>query len=67
MLVVNALQRERHISHFTLSEAIEFAEKVGAKHTYFTHIGHRLGTYAEVSRELPAGVQLAYDGLKIRL
>ena len=67
VLVVNALQRERHISHFTLSEAIEFAEKVGAKHTYFTHIGHRLGKYAEVSREVPAGVQLAYDGLKIRL
>src|SRR5690606_4034303 len=49
VLVVNALQREKHISHFTLSEALEFAQKVGAKQTYFTHISHRLGFHEAVS------------------
>lgn len=67
LLVINALQREKHISHFTLNEAIDFARKVGAEQTYLTHIGHRLGKHADVSVELPSGIQLAYDGLKVRL
>lgn len=67
ILVINALQREKHISHFTLSEAISFALKVGAEQTYFTHISHRLGTYSDVSKELPQGVFLAYDGLKLTI
>ena len=67
VLVINALQREEHISHMTLSEAIDFAKKVGAKQTYLTHISHRLGKHSEVSKELPEGIQLAYDGLKITL
>lgn len=67
ILVINALQREKHISHFTLQEAIEFAERVGAEHTFLTHISHRLGRYTEVSKELPDGIKLAYDGLKLSL
>lgn len=65
VLVINALQREKHISHFTLEEAIAFAELIGAESTYFTHISHRLGLHGLVAKELPAGIQLAYDGLKI--
>lgn len=65
VLVINALQREKHISHFTLEEAIAFAELIGAESTWFTHISHRLGSHALVSEELPAGIRLAYDGLKI--
>lgn len=67
ILVVNALQREKHISHFTLSEAISFAQKVNAKETYFTHISHLLGKHCDVSNELPGGISLAYDGLKLTL
>ncbi|MGI4749855.1 MAG: MBL fold metallo-hydrolase [Janthinobacterium lividum] len=67
ILVVNALQREKHISHFTLSEAIAFANKIGAEMTYFTHISHRLGKYQDVSAELPANIQLAYDGLQLEI
>jgi len=67
VLVVNALQREKHISHFTLNEAISFAKKVNAKETYFTHISHLLGKYSDVSRELPEGIFLAYDGLKLTM
>ncbi|WP_134090555.1 MBL fold metallo-hydrolase [Olivibacter sp. XZL3] len=67
ILVVNALQREPHISHFTLDEAISFAKQIGADRTYFTHISHRLGKHEEISKELPPGIYLAYDGLRISL
>lgn len=63
VLVVNALQRDSHISHFTLDEAINFARYIGAEQTYFTHISHKLGLHNEVQQELPEGIFLAYDGL----
>ena len=65
ILIINALQRQPHISHFTLDEAIEFAQKIGAERTYFTHISHNLGLHEEVEKELPAGMKLAYDGLTL--
>ena len=65
ILVLNALQKEAHISHFTLDQAIEQALRIGAKKTYFTHISHRLGLHHEVEKELPEGMFLAYDGLKL--
>ena len=66
-LVLNALRKEKHISHFTLEEAIELAQEIGADKTYFTHISHQLGLHENVSKELPDGIELAYDGLKISL
>jgi len=65
ILVLNALQREKHISHFNFEEAIAVAMRVQAKRTYFTHISHKLGLHAEVSAELPDNFHLAYDGLQI--
>lgn len=67
VLVVNALRREDHISHFTLGQAIALAQEVNAKHTWFTHISHQLGKHADVSAELPGGIQLAWDGLQIQV
>ena len=67
VLVINALQQEKHISHFTLEEAVAFAQDIGAEKTYFTHISHRLGTHQKISKLIPAGVELAYDGLCINL
>jgi phosphoribosyl 1,2-cyclic phosphate phosphodiesterase len=67
VLVLNALRKEDHISHFNLQQAIEMAQKIGAKRTYFTHISHLLGFHQEVEVELPEGVYLAYDGLSINL
>lgn len=67
ILVINALQHEPHISHFTFQEAIDFANKIKAKHTYFTHINHRLGLHDEVSKLLPEHISLAYDGLELEL
>ena len=66
-LVLNALRKEKHISHFTLEEAIELAEEIGADQTYFTHISHQLGLHDSVGKELPDGIELAYDGLKVSL
>ncbi|HZY39802.1 MAG TPA: MBL fold metallo-hydrolase [Mucilaginibacter sp.] len=65
ILVINALQKQNHISHFTFDEAIAFARMIGAEKTYFTHISHRLGKHADISKMLPAGIELAYDGLKL--
>jgi phosphoribosyl 1,2-cyclic phosphate phosphodiesterase len=67
VLVLNALRRETHISHFSFEEAIAMAVKIGAKQTYFTHISHQLGLHEDVNRELPAAIRLAYDGLELEL
>ena len=67
VLVINALRHTRHISHFTLPEAMEIARKVGAGSTYFTHISHQLGLYAEEEAKLPEGMHLAYDCLTIEI
>ena len=66
-LIIEALQRKKHYSHLTLDEAIEISIKVGAKKTWFTHCSHSMGLAAEVNRELPEGMMLAYDGLKIEI
>lgn len=67
VLVLNALRRELHISHFTLDQAIAIAERVGASQTYFTHMSHQLGMHQQVNNELPSSISLAYDGLNINI
>lgn len=67
VLVLNALQREPHISHFSLDDALAVARTVNASQTYFTHMSHRLGLHTDVAKELPATVSLAYDGLQVTL
>jgi phosphoribosyl 1,2-cyclic phosphate phosphodiesterase len=67
ILVINALQKQKHISHFTLDEAIDFANDIGAEKTYLTHISHRLGKHGDISKELPSNIALAYDGLKLKI
>lgn len=67
VLVVNALRREEHISHFTLSQALALIEEVKPEAAYLTHISHQMGTYADVQAELPENVFLAYDGLSVEI
>ena len=67
VLVLNALRKEKHLSHFTLAEAIELANRLEIPRVYLTHISHQLGTHTAVSHELPANISLAYDGLQISL
>jgi phosphoribosyl 1,2-cyclic phosphate phosphodiesterase len=67
VLVLNALRKEKHISHYTLAEAIALVRELEVPQAYFTHISHQLGLHSEISRELPEGIALAYDGLTIRV
>ena len=67
VFVLNALRNEKHISHYNLPEAIDIAQKVGAKNSYFLHISHQLGLHEEVSETLPQNIHLAYDGLELYL
>jgi len=67
VLVLNALRKNEHISHFTLEEAIALAEELKPGRTYFTHISHQLGLHQEVEESLPKNIFLAYDGLKIEV
>jgi len=66
-LVLNALQREKHVSHFNLTEALEMAKIINAPNTYFVHMSHRMGLHKEVENELPTNIRLAYDGLSLSL
>lgn len=65
-LVVNALRKEKHISHFTLDEAVQLARDLQVQQAWFTHISHQLGRHEEINAELPGGMELAYDGLELR-
>lgn len=67
ILILNALRKEQHLSHFTLAEAIDVGKDLEVPSVYFTHISHQLGTHAGISLELPAGFHLAHDGLQLTL
>jgi phosphoribosyl 1,2-cyclic phosphate phosphodiesterase len=64
-LVINALRKEKHISHFSLQEAIDFITEISPEKAFITHISHQMGYYSEISSELPEGIVLAYDGLSL--
>lgn len=65
ILVVNGLRREKHISHYSLNEAVNLIHEVNAKKGYITHISHQMGLHTEIQQHLPPHIELAYDGLII--
>jgi phosphoribosyl 1,2-cyclic phosphate phosphodiesterase len=67
ILVLDALQQSPHLSHFTLQQAIEVAQEIGAEKTFFTHISHKMGLHREVEKLLPDNMYLGYDGLNFDL
>jgi phosphoribosyl 1,2-cyclic phosphate phosphodiesterase len=67
VVVLNALRREEHLSHFTLAQAIEIVNLIQPETAYFTHVSHQLGLHEVVSKELPSHVKLAYDGLVLEI
>ncbi|MGV3539233.1 MAG: MBL fold metallo-hydrolase [Rufibacter sp.] len=67
VVVLNALRKEPHISHFSLAEALEVLQDLAPEAGYLTHISHLLGQHRLVEQELPAQVHLAYDGLSLTL
>ncbi len=67
VLIINALRRKKHLSHFSLSEALKLIAELNPEQAYLTHISHEMGKYEDVSKELPKNVFLAFDGLKISM
>ena len=65
VIVVNALRKEKHISHYNLDEAVELVQELQVPRAYFTHISHQLGLHSDIEKSLPPGMHLAYDGLTI--
>jgi len=66
ILVLDALRPEPHVTHFTIDQAVEVAQRLGVKQTYFTHCACKVD-YEQVNRDLPAGIEVGYDGLQIEL
>jgi len=64
-LVINALRKEKHISHFTLEQALQLIRQLSPKRAYLTHLSHQMGLHADVQKELPANVLVGYDGLVV--
>lgn len=66
-IVINALRKQKHISHYTLSEAVRLINEFGPRRGYITHISHQMGLHEEVQKELPPNILLAYDGLVVEV
>ena len=66
-LVLTALRTQKHISHLSLDEALNIATKIDARKTYFTHMSHDMGLHATINKLLPDNIELAYDGLQLKL
>lgn len=67
VLVINALRMEKHLSHFTLEEALELSARLKPEKTWITHISHSMGLYRDVEKILPANAGLAWDGLSFEV
>ena len=65
VMVLNALRKEKHISHYTLDEAVAEVQGLGIAQSYFTHISHQLGRHQDVNAVLPKGIELAWDGMEL--
>ncbi|MDT8400872.1 MAG: MBL fold metallo-hydrolase [Bacteroidales bacterium] len=66
-MVINALRKEKHLSHFNLREALELIDEISPRKAFITHISHQMGLHDDVSKELPASVELAYDGMNVEI
>lgn len=67
VIIINALRKEKHHSHFHLQEAVELLQYLKPQRGYLTHISHQMGFHHEVNKELPEGIELASDGLFLEI
>jgi phosphoribosyl 1,2-cyclic phosphate phosphodiesterase len=67
VIVLNALHKEKHISHFNLEQAIALLTELKPEKAYLTHLSHLMGLHSQVSKELPDFIEIAYDGLQLTL
>jgi phosphoribosyl 1,2-cyclic phosphate phosphodiesterase len=65
VIVLNALRKEKHISHFSLDEAAALVNELNIPDVYFTHMSHQIGKHEDVNSMLPPNMQLAWDGLEL--
>ena len=63
VLILNALRREPHPTHFTVEQALAMVESLAVPEAYFIHFSHQIGLHNEVEAQMPKGVKLAYDGM----
>lgn len=66
VLLLDALRHRPHETHYTIEAAVEAAQRIAAKQTYFVHMTHDLD-HDETNATLPPGIELAYDGLVIEI
>jgi len=64
VLILNALRKQTHPTHYNLEQALEVVATLNIPRVYFTHFSHQIGLHDEVEQSLPAGIHLAYDGLR---
>ena len=67
VLILNALRRQSHVSHFSLAEAVSMVRELEVPEACFTHVSHQMGLHRDVCDTLPPGITLAYDGMRIEL
>ncbi len=67
VVVINALQKSPHLSHFTLKEAISLIQELNPEKAFLIHMSHTMGTHKKVSTELCDGIEFAYDGLTVEI
>jgi len=65
--VINALRRQKHYSHFNLEEAVALLKELQPEKGILTHISHQMGTYKDVSKELPGFIRLGFDGMNLEV
>lgn len=65
IMVINGLRKEKHISHFSLGEAVDLIEELAIPRAFITHISHQLGLHEAIESTLPGHIRLAYDGLSL--
>ena len=67
LLILDSLQRKKHISHFNLEQSINLIEEIKPKRALLTHISHHMGLHEEVNNQLPSNIQLAFDGQTLKI
>ena len=67
VVILNALRKEKHHSHFNLQQATELLQELAPEKGYITHISHQMGLHREINESLPGNIRLGYDGLRIEI
>ncbi|MCX6266397.1 MAG: MBL fold metallo-hydrolase [Bacteroidetes bacterium] len=67
VIVLNALRNSKHVSHFSVGEAVNILKELKPEKAYLTHLSHFVGLHEDVNKKLPDFIKLAYDGLEVEI